>query len=231
MAKRVRWLRIDERTDVLTSLSLCLDLLKKTQAEPSNWKWAVLSLHNALQGAMVCHLSGTAQLGALKEKCVTEWLDWHERDRRGKVRRISNGVDELGISSFRFATAKDRPPKERLADAKELFGRLDNKRSRCEPGAGAILKVTDQQKSAFSRLHNLRNNFAHFTPKGWSIELNGLPEIFLDIVAVIDGVAKDPWPFRHSTTRGNRLLRRLVRDLHKTLKDIALSRKKRSAMG
>jgi len=231
MAKKGLWLRIDERTDVLTSLSLCLDLLKKTQTEPSNWKWAVLSLHNALQGAMVCHLSGTAQLGALSEKCVTEWLDWRERDRRGEVRRILNGVDEFGIQSFRFATAKDRPPKERLADAKELFGRLDSKGSRCEPGAGAILKVTDEQKSSFGRLHNLRNNFAHFTPKGWSIELSGLPEIFLDMVAVIDGIAKDPWSFRHLTTRGSRLLRRLVRDLRKTLKGIALSRKKRRAIG
>lgn len=191
------WLSIDERSDVLASLSLCQNCLADVAAEPANWKWAILSLHNGLQGAMVCHLSGTAQLGALDKKSVAEWLEWHERDRRGEIKRILQGTDELGMPEFRFATRDDQPPRERLADAKELFRRLYNAKKRCEPGAGAILTINGEQLRSFVRLHHLRNGFAHFTPKGWSIELSGLPKMFRDLVEVIELISRDPWTFRH----------------------------------
>lgn len=98
-------LRVDERTDVLISLSLCLRCLKSLGDDPGFWKWAILSLHNALQGAMVCHLSGTAQLGALSDKSDDDWLAWHERDRRGEIKCIEDGTDELGIPKTRFASS------------------------------------------------------------------------------------------------------------------------------
>jgi hypothetical protein len=146
---------------------------------------------------MVCHLSGTAQLGALDKKSVAEWLEWHERDHRGEIKRIFQGIDELGIPEFRFATKEDQPPKERLADARELFRRLYNSKKRCEPGAGAMLTINSDQLRSFARLHHLRNGFTHFAPKGWSIELSGLPKIFRDLIEVIELISRDPWAFRH----------------------------------
>jgi hypothetical protein len=65
------WLQIDERSDVLVSLSACLICVSECGRNPGLWKWAILALHNAVQGAMVCHLSGTAQLGALP--LLTRW--------------------------------------------------------------------------------------------------------------------------------------------------------------
>ena len=62
------WLRTDEREDVAVSLLQCVNLLREAATQPRLWKWAILSLHNALQGAMACHLSGTAQFGALDKK-------------------------------------------------------------------------------------------------------------------------------------------------------------------
>jgi hypothetical protein len=73
------WLRIDEQTDVVVSLSECLHCIRKLGEEPAFWKWAILSLHNALQGAMVCHLSGTAQLGALGEESIKRRSDRRRR--------------------------------------------------------------------------------------------------------------------------------------------------------
>ena len=45
---------------------------------------------------------------------------------------------------------------------------------------GAPLQTTQEQDKDFRRLNNLRTNFAHFTPKGWSIESVGLPRIVLN---------------------------------------------------
>jgi hypothetical protein len=59
MQEQDDWLRIDEQIDVLASLSLCLKTLGMVADDPTQWKWTILSMHNALQGASVCHLSGS----------------------------------------------------------------------------------------------------------------------------------------------------------------------------
>jgi hypothetical protein len=214
------WLRIDERTDVLSSLSLTMNCVDRLKDDPALWKWAILSLHNALQGAMVCHLSGTAQLGALSDKSVKEWLDWHERDRRGEIKRIDDGVDELGLPKIKFARKEDYPPNDRLADAKELFARLYTEKKRCEGGAGAVIIVTQSECDSFRRLHDLRNEFSHFTPKGWSIELVGLPGIFIDIVGVLKKISSDPWPFRHMAAEERAKLEELLSQLDRKLQQL-----------
>ena len=214
------WLEIDESTDVIASLTVCNKCLVEVAAEPAFWKWAILSLHNALQGAMVCHLSGTAQLGALRSDTVEAVLAWHERDRRGEIGRISEGLDELGIHKFRFATNHDYPPVEKLADATELFRRLQNVDRRCEGGAGAIIEISADERRSFCRLHELRNEFTHFTPKGWSISLDGLPSMLLDVLGVVDKVAADPWPFRHLDPDDHRQLSRLLAALRAQLRNL-----------
>lgn len=156
-----QWLRIDEREDVLVSLSACLNSIAGSGPEPGLWKWAILALHNALQGAMVCHLSGTAQLGALSEKSAGKWLDWYERDRKGEIQRIDCGTDEMGVRQYRIAKGYEPPP-ERLADAGELFKRLSNAAKRIEPGAGGVIAITASERESFRRLHSLRNDLSHF---------------------------------------------------------------------
>ena len=86
------WLRVDEQSDVLVSLDECLNCVRRVREEPAFWKWAILSIHNALQGAIVCHLSGTAQLGALAKRSVIASLEWHERDRGGEIKKFSTAV-------------------------------------------------------------------------------------------------------------------------------------------
>lgn len=207
------WLRIDERTDVLASLLLCSDCIRASGKDPAYWKWAILALHNALQGAMVCHLSGTAQIGALSDKSADAWLDWYERDGRGEIERFLVGYDSLGTPTYRFVRPGDHPPKQRLADAKELFRRLYREDKRREGGAGMLLVIESSQRASFQALHDLRNDFSHFTPSGWSIELSGLSAIFLDLIDVLETICKDPWPFRHISKEDMRKLIDTLRDL------------------
>ncbi|MBC6445280.1 MAG: hypothetical protein GDA50_07640 [Alphaproteobacteria bacterium GM202ARS2] len=225
MEKPISWLRIDERTDVLASLSLCLKTLDMVTDEPAQWKWAILSIHNALQGAMVCHLSGTADVGALTDKCAKEWWSWHDRDGRGKIKRIDTGIGALGIQEARFASKTDHPPDEILADTKTLFKRLYKADKRVEGGAGAELIVDETSRRSFYRLHDLRRNFAHFTPKAWSIEIDGLPQIFEHMLGILRNIASDPWPFRHMDEEEKTKLDVLLSELQNTtrrLKDLLI---------
>jgi hypothetical protein len=112
------WLSIDEQTDVLVSLSGCLHSLTEAHREPAFWKHVIVNLHNALQGAMVCQLSGTAQLGALDKKSLEKTLEWL---RLGRIEPRDNCV-----------------PHARLADARTLFARIHKKSERKED-AGEFL--------------------------------------------------------------------------------------------
>ncbi|MFX0195729.1 MAG: hypothetical protein ACFFCW_06365 [Candidatus Hodarchaeota archaeon] len=52
------------------------------------------------------------------------------------------------------------------------------------------LSLTRDQKDSIKRLReDLRNNFEHFTPKGWSIEVSGMPKIVSDTLDVIEFLA------------------------------------------
>ena len=89
-----------------------------------------------------------------------------------------------------------------MAEFDVLLKRCTTKDGRFDPA----LVLTPQQKKDIDRLHKeFRNNFAHFTPKGWSIEKEGLPRIM--------GAAMDAteWLMSHDRVTyrmsGNRLRR------------------------
>jgi hypothetical protein len=58
MRKRGDYVRFNEFTDAICSVQLVADLVQPVERRPLLWKWIVIGAHNALQGAMVCALSG-----------------------------------------------------------------------------------------------------------------------------------------------------------------------------
>ena len=207
------YVHTDECQDVLASLEQCALSLGQARRSDRAWKWVVLSLHSALQGAMVCHLSGTAQLGALTKECAEKWLEWHERDCRGEITRIQDGVDEFGDPIMRIKETKDRPPKEFVANAHELFKRLSCPSLRIENGCGEIISIKEKQEKSFKRLHELRNRFSHFSPKGWSIELEFIEELIDDILDILCSILDDHWPFKHMPEKDKSALRSRIEEI------------------
>ena len=216
-----RFARTDERQDVLASLEHCALCLPETERSDGAWKWVVLAAHSALQGAMICHLSGTAGLGALTETSVGKWLDWRERDTRGDIDWIEEAPDELDMPVRRAKTGRDQPPQDRVAGATELFKRLTSPSTRIEGGCGAILPITDQQRESFERLQALRNSFTHFSPRGWSIEVKFIKDVLLNVLDIIALVADDHWPFRHMTCEERNMLQTRIRELQRQVSGIA----------
>ena len=207
-----RYVRTDECQDVLASLEHCALSLSQARQSDRAWKWVVLSLHSALQGAMVCHLSGTAQLGALTKECAEKWREWHDRNRRGEITWIK-GVDEFGGPIKRIGKKEDQPPREFVANANELFKRLSCPSLRIDHGCGEIISITEKQRKSFKRLHNLRNEFSHFSPKGWSIELEFIEEIIGDIIDVLCSILDDHWPFRNMSAEDMSALRSRMQEI------------------
>ena len=214
------WLEIDEATDVVASLRHTLHLFKFVSADSTIWKWVILSMHSATQGAMVCHLNGTDNLGCLSEISGAAKLDWREHNRRFEINRINLGSDEYGLPSKRPATKADFQPREYLAKPSELFERLMKPTKRLESGVGQILQISVAQRRAFKKLDELRNQFIHFSPMGWSIEIAGLPTICSEMLSVISMIESDDWPFRHLKPQSRAELKNLILELQGVLQQM-----------
>ena len=196
----MNFIYIDEGQDFLASLEQCVQNLSQARRLDHAWKWVILSLHSALQGAMVCHLSGTEQRGALTDKSTAKWHEWDEKDRQGKI-AYQDDIDEFGLPSKRIKNKKDNLPSDRVANTPALFERLGCSEKRIEGGCGRVISITEKQRKSFNRLHNLRNKFSHFSPKGWSIELCFIKETIYDITEVLCIIVDDDWPFRHMSEK------------------------------
>ena len=196
------FVRTDECQDVLASLEQCVFSLAQARRSERAWKWVILSLHSALQGAMVCHLSGPEQLGALQERSAENWRQWNEKC-------IQDGAEDSGNPR------RKRLARERLADANELFRRLHCSAARIEDGCGRIISITDQQRDSFELLHDLRNEFTHFSPKSWIIDLRSIKQAIEDVLNVLCLIADDGGPLRQMTDQDWNILRSKIEEVRR----------------
>ena len=164
------WLKFDEREDMVCALEHAVDVAMTLDENPMNWKWLLIAVHNALQGALVCVLSDSHGTGALTEKSMKAVWDWYE-----------------ARSDDPTATH----PKEWLAPPLELYERAKQENYMREFGGSPIITTRDQDDD-IRRLNALRREFAHYTPRLWSIECAGLPRIVLSTTAVVEGLLKHP---------------------------------------
>jgi hypothetical protein len=181
---REAWFETSTEQDVVQSLQHFVLCTKAAQNNLSAWKWAIIAFHNALQGALVCHLSGTIQLGALEAKCAQKQLKFVQHDRPPAMQEPWLKLATIGALFQRATTSTEFDSKGKPIDWVN-----DARRPSI-----AVDEATDW---AFKKLVSLRNDSAHFTPKGWSIEVGGLPTIFACLAQFIDKVVIDGWAFRH----------------------------------
>jgi hypothetical protein len=187
-----QYLQTDEQHDVLVSLREVRNQILRTDQDINFWKWALIALASAVNGALTCNLSGTMQVGALCK------------------RNAKRTIAALQIDS------SEKLPEPRLANPHELLRRAKG-HGRIER-AGPLIYVTASQEKSFLRLFEFRNQFIHFHPTSWSIEMTGMPSTFLDVMQIIEGAIDDGWSFRHLDETLGEELRTLFAEIVKELK-------------
>lgn len=119
------------------------------------WKWVILAAHSALQGTLVCVLSGSSGLVCLTDSSASKVLKWIEESRSNQNLKA---------------------PVERVAELPVLLQRSHDANFMSEFG-GEPVPPDAEVDADILQLHNLRNQFTHFRPALWSIEVTGLPRI------------------------------------------------------
>lgn len=172
------WIRTDEAEDVAASVRHALRCWPLAKEDDQAWKWVMLALHAALQGALVCHLVTTATpLGVVTDRNAQEWVDYFER--------------------YRSDTTV-RPPKTRLLDLPELIKLARKPGSAGDGRQGGLVRVSDQELAWLRRIHTeIRNQFVHFEPMGWAVDVSGVPSLARLIASVVSDTLQVGWAFRH----------------------------------
>lgn len=194
------YLSTDEQHDVLVSLREVLHQVERVAGGNIHcWKWAVIALASAVNGALTCNLSGTMQVGALSKEDA-----------------------EKTIAALQKDVETEIPPKPRLAPPDVLLKRARHEDKRIER-AGPMLTIGSHQKRSFDRLFAFRNSFLHFEPLGWSIETSGMPYIFENVLQIIAQTVQDGWSFRHLDDHERADLENVRDDLTRRLAELGHS--------
>lgn len=140
-----------------------------------------LALHSALQGACVCHLATTATpIGATTPRNTSEWLQYYEERRTNPEAKM---------------------PKTRLMELPELLKAIRKPHSAGDRSNDFGVAISDGEFNWLRRFHEtVRNQFVHFEPMGWSLEVSGIPSIAALAARIIADIRNAGWAFRHQET-------------------------------
>lgn len=73
------------------------------------------------------------------------------------------------------------------------------------------LQLNDEQKYSIKKIsEGFRNNFVHYIPKSWRIEVSGMPTIIKDCLEVIGFLALDTGNYTHLTKNQQRRVRSFI---------------------
>ena len=155
------WLETDEFQETILALQLTSEQLSNlaTTSNLHYWAWVIICLHNALQGFMVLALRSTNNINVLTEDCAIEWLAAYER----------------GDGQY---------PEQKLDKFLNLYKKVKSERMNMYLNS-QFLKPSGTQNRSVTKLNSFRNNFIHFVPKWWTIEVTGLPQIVDDCLDII----------------------------------------------
>lgn len=183
-------LRTNEHEEAVRSLEWAEVQARTIATDPYNWKWVIISLHNAVQGFMVLALWNGNGLLSLTPKAAAKWLEAYK-------------------NNIPF-------PADRLDKFLNLYEKAKDSYNFSYIGSTAFVPGPTHDMS-FKYLNDFRNEFIHFTPKGWSLLLPGLPKMALDVLDLIQFFGWESssihWNKRALPVRTKRSLKRLRRTL------------------
>lgn len=156
------YLCTDEEFEAANAMEMAARFASSLLTDLHLWRWVVIALHNATQGVMVLSLRHGNGLLALTDQSYSAWMAAYE-----------NG---------------EQTPPEKLDSYLNLYKKVKHK-DLGQLGGNIRFAPIGSEGGDIKRLNSLRNEFIHFSPKGWSLEVDGLPRISLAAARLISFLA------------------------------------------
>jgi len=156
------WLRTNEQEEATSALEAVAEWAGRVERDIGYWRWVVLALHNTVQGSMVLALRGSDGLRPLRDDIAAKWL-----------------------AAYREG---GQYPVEKLDSFLNLYKKVQSDTMLFFVHSKKVIPSRTLSRS-MKKLNSLRNDFVHFLPRSWSLEVSGLPEICLDCLALAEFLA------------------------------------------
>jgi hypothetical protein len=189
------FLETDEQQEAVGALEMVLEQLSRVSADLYAWRWVVIALHVALQGSMVLALRGASMssVAVWRKEYAKNWLEAHDR-------------------------GAPPPPDPKLDRFLNLYKKIKSNKMMERLMGSRAFRPSGTEDQSVKRLNSLRNEFIHFQPQSWLLQVEGyLPPIVEDCVAIVEFLAFDcgnvPWGDLGLKARTRELLEEIRRKL------------------
>lgn len=173
------YLRTDEELEAANAMDMAARFASGIADDLHLWRWVIIALHNVAQGVMVLSLRHGNGLLALNPNSYAEWMTAYERH--------------------------EPAPPEKLDTYLNLYKKVKHKHWG-QVGGNVRFVPSGKEGPDIKKLNALRNEFIHFAPKGWSLQVDGLPRICLSVSRMISFLAiETPNVFWHNEAARDRL--------------------------
>jgi hypothetical protein len=247
---KAKYLSVTEELNALDFLVNAGHYILETENNPFAWKWVTISLHGALYGFAICACKGTNRERVIDFK--KESKVWHvleilpdEVEKKGfpqdlKIKYdpqkkkivfkggMSDDVRRLLIELsnnelYQEAINNIYLKSHRLITFNEAIKRCQDPSSMRMTIMSKTLQLSNEQKVSIEILKNLfRNNFEHYIPKAWLIEIHGMPQIAINVLDVIRFLAVETGNHVHLNATQIRKVKSIVNQSKRFLKKSTL---------
>lgn len=158
------YLGTDEEAEAANAVKMAAHFASRVHEDLHLWRWIIIATHNAAQGATVLSLRHGNALSALTDECCAAWMQAYEKH--------------------------ETPPPEKLDPYLNPYKKVKHSQWGQLGGNKRFVPSGSEEKD-IKYLNSLRNDFIHFTPKGWSLGVSGLPRVCLSTARLISFLALD----------------------------------------
>lgn len=161
MSKINDFFRVNEATEAVNTLTMIHKYLSEKEQENYNLKWALIATHNCLQAFMILVLRGSNSFD------VIQWKDEYD-------------------SKNNYEICCDSNPK--MLKFMELFAKIkkpDHMLNR------PFVDNTGTISCGVKLLNSARNDFVHYLPKAWSLQIGYVLLLIENSLEVIDFLIDD----------------------------------------
>ncbi|KDA03635.1 hypothetical protein [Hyphomonas oceanitis] len=152
--------RTDQYALFLDSLRFSQTQVLETEQDVRSIPWAIIAAHNLVQMSCVV---------ALDERDTTQSACLSDQKLKGGMTVREKTIELLNSGQF------DSLPEPYLASPASLLKRVQDKNDLM---AVEAFDLDDEVKWNLERLNEYRDMVIHFLPSSWSLELDGMSEIF-----------------------------------------------------
>jgi hypothetical protein len=145
--------------EAIASLEATARFLEAVETDPDMWRWAIIALHNSVQGFMVATLRGSESWGAFRDEDIinryTAQVEFYKARAAG---------DEEAAEAANNIMLSD---KAKLADFLTLYKRIKRQKyPMIQTGRSRAFVPRKTDDRCMRDLNDLRNEFIHFLPAG-----------------------------------------------------------------